>query len=545
MRRTPLWQVGLFLLVSITAFGLMAAFGFQVLSHEVPAPGGTYTEAVSGSPQALNPLLAAFNDPDRDITSLLFTGLTKMDKDGSIKPDLAASWQVSEDGKSYSFRLRADAEWHDGRQVTADDAVFTFQTLGSKDLPTDPEIIAMWSGIKVEKQDDSTVRLAVPQPFAPFLSYTTIGLLPSQAFQGVAPKDMAAASKNPVGSGPFRLKEAAIEHVLLAANPKAYNGRPMLEQVDFRFFKDDSAVAAAMVAGQVDGGLLYPSAGKEALDRVRNLKTVGVRFLPRYNYSVLFLNSGNALFQNKPIRQALSYGLNREELVSTVIGEFGRAADGPIPVDSWAFSSDAPRIGYDPDKAGKLLDEAGWPLGSTGMREKDGNQLKFSLYTNDDKTRVDFGHAVEKDLKKLGVQVEVAASGITGLMQNFLIPRKYESILFGMDPGYDPDPYPYWHSSQATAEGLNVAAYANGDVDKLLERARTTVSLDERKQLYGQFQQRFAEEQPSIVLYHPMYAYVQSKRVRGLDSSPLHDTSFRFYNIKDWYTETQRTLGGN
>ena len=126
-----------------------------------------------------------------------------------------------------------------------------------------------------------------------------------------------------------------------------------------------------------------------------------------------------------------------------------------------------------------------------------------------------------------------------------LFRSKYESILFGMDPGYDPDPYPYWHSSQATAEGLNVAAYANGDVDKLLERARTTVSLDERKQLYAQFQQRFAEEQPSIVLYHPMYAYVQSKRVRGLDSSPLYDTSFRFYNIKDWYTETQRTLGAN
>lgn len=533
----------MFLAGSITAFGLLAALLFLALSREVPAPGGSYSEAISGSPQALNPLLAAFNDPDRDITSLLFTGLTRMEKDGSVRPDLAESWQVSEDGKSYIFRLRSDAEWHDGKPVTADDAVMTAQALGAKDLPTDPELIAMWAQVKADKQDDATVRLTLNQPFAPFLSYTVMGLIPAHAFQGVVPKDMAAASKNPVGTGAFRLREATIDHVTLAANPKAYNGRPMLDQLDFHFFRDEAGVAAAVVSGTVDGGLLYPSAGKDAMERVRNTSTLAARLLPRYNYTVMFLNAGNPLFQNKQVRQALSVGANREELVAAAVGGAGKPASGPIPADSWAADASVPATTYQPDRAAQLLDEAGWKLGESGAREKDGTALRFSLLTNDDPARVAVANGLSADYQKLGVQVDVQASGITGLMQNFLIPRKYDAILFGMDPGYDPDPYPYWHSSQIVPEGLNVAGYSNPEVDKLLERARTTTSVEERKQLYAQFQERFVEDVPSVVLYHPLYAYVQNKRLRGIDVSPLHDTSSRFYNIKDWYTATQRVFG--
>ncbi len=543
MRRAPVWQVVLIIAGIISAVCLAAAGLFLLLTREAPASGGAYTEAMAGSPQALTPLLAAFNDPDRDLTSLLFSGLTRLQKDGALQPDLADSWQVSEDGKTYTFRLRGNAEWHDGRPVSADDAVFTFQTLGSKDLPTDPELVALWAQVKPEKVDPSTVRLTLAQPFAPFLSYTTIGLAPSHLLRGVAPKDIAAAAKNAVGSGPFRLKDASLERVMLEANPKAYNGRPLLDALDFRFFKDDASVAAALVAGQVDGALLYPSVGKDVAGRVRATPTVTMRPMSRGNATVLFLNAVNPLFQNKSLRQALSYGVNREGLVDTALDGFGRPADGPIAPDWWAYNGDVKRYEFNPEQAGKLLDDAGWKAGGSGIREKEGQPLRFSLLTNNDKGRVAVGEALARDYKRLGIQVDLQASGITGLMQNFLIPRKYESILFGMESGYDPDPYPYWHSTQATAEGLNVASYGNPDVDKLLERGRTTTNTDERKQLYAQFQQRFAEEMPSIVLYYPLYVYAQAKRVRGVEVAPLYDTSSRFYNIKNWYTETQRVLG--
>ncbi len=543
LRKTPIWQVILFLLASISAFGVLAALVFLLITTDAPANGGTYTEAIAGSPQSLNPLVAAFNEPDRDLTSLLFSGLTKLRKDGAIQPDLAESWQVSEDGKSYTFLMRRDAEWHDGRPVSADDAVYTYQTLASRDLPTDPEIIALWSQVKPERQDQATLRLSMAQPFSPFLSYTTVGLAPNHIYQGINPKALTANGPNIVGSGMFRLKQASMDQVVLEANPKAYSGRPRLDTLDFRFFRDDAAVAAALVNGNVDGALLYPTTGKEAMDRIASLKDMTVRYLPRANYSVLFLNSGNPIFQNKLVRKALSAGINRDELVTNIAGGFGRAADNPIPIDSWAFNSNAPSARFDPTEAAKLLDEAGWKTGATAVREKDGQSLRFSLLTNNDKVRVSTAEDIARQYKRLGVQVDVQASGITGLMQNFLIPRKYDAILFGMDPGYDPDPYPYWHSTQTSTDGLNVAAYTNPEMDTLLGRARTAGSIEERKQLYARFQELFAEEVPSVVLYHPLYAYAMNGRVKGVDTGPLYDTSSRFGNVKDWYLLTQRVVG--
>ena len=122
-----------------------------------------------------------------------------------------------------------------------------------------------------------------------------------------------------------------------------------------------------------------------------------------------------------------------------------------------------------------------------------------------------------KMLRRIGIQAELAASGPTGLAQNFLIPRKYDAILYGIDPGYDPDPYPLWHSSQATADGLNVSGFSNPQMDGLLEKARTTTIVAERKQLYDQFQDAFEDEMPSILLYHPVYTYAQDRRLRNVD----------------------------
>lgn len=543
LRKTPLWQVILFLLASTAAFALVAALVYVVITTDAPANGGAYTEAIAGSPQTLNPLVAAFNEPDRDLTSLMFNGLTKLRKDGAIQPDLAESWQVSEDGKTYTFTLRRDTEWHDGRPVSADDAVFTYQTLASKDLPTDPELIALWSQVKPERQDQGSLRLTMAQPFSPFLSYTTVGIAPTHVYQGVNPKDYGTNPPQSVGSGMFRLKHASMEQVTLEANPKAYSGRPRLDTLDFRFFRDDAAVAAAVVSGGVDGALLYPTTGKDAMDRIAGMKDMSVRYLPRSNYSVLFLNAANPILKDKQVRKALATGIDRGELVANITGGFGRPADNPIPTDSWAWSEKAPVTPFDATAAARLLDEAGWRAGTSGTREKDSAPLRINLLTNNDPVRVRTAEELARQYKRLGVQVEVQASGITGLMQNFLIPRKYDAILFGMDPGYDPDPYPYWHSSQATADGLNVAGYANPAMDTLLERARTTVSVEERRELYARFQEMFVEEVPSVVLYHPLYAYAISTRVRGVETGPLYDTSSRFGNVKDWYVQTQRVVG--
>ena len=205
LRRRSFWQLPALLFLGLIILGGVGFALYTFGTEDRPAPGGAITEGVVGSPSSLNPLLAAFNDVDKDLTSLLFAGLTRLGPDGSIEPDLADSWEISEDGKTYVFHIRTDVKWHDGDSVVPEDVVFTFRLLQSKNLPTNPDITALWQKVRVEQEGAESVRFTLGQPFAPFLSYTTVGILPQHLLPDVRPADMprAAFNANPVGNGPF------------------------------------------------------------------------------------------------------------------------------------------------------------------------------------------------------------------------------------------------------------------------------------------------------------------------------------------------------
>lgn len=547
MIRRQFWPLPLFIFAGLVMAGAIGAIVYAFGTIDRPKPGGTYVEGIAGSPMTLNPLLASFNDADRDISRLIFPGLTRLDADGTALSDLASRWDISDDGKVYTFHLREGVRWHDGRPLTPDDVVFTYRLLQNPETGADPDLSALWQRVKIEKAGDSAVRIELEQAFAPILAYAAIGILPGHLLDNIAPKDLAKAPFNarPVGTGPYRVTDVAVDRVTLEANPDYYGGRPLLASIVFRFFRDDQALASALAANQVNGGLLRSTVGKDAITLVGQNRELVLRAMPRTSYSVLFLNTQSALFRSKAVRQALAYGINQEELVERVAGGLGAVAESPIPQDSWAYNPNAKRYPADPAKAGQLLDGEGWKLNAAGLREKDGQVLKFALLTNDDKLRVATGEELVRSLRRIGVQVELAASGPTGLAQNFLIPRRYDAILYGIDPGYDPDPYPMWHSSQAAGDGLNVSGFSNPQADALLEKARTTTDRGERKALYDQFQSLFEEEMPSILLYHPVFTYAQDRRVRNVRLGVLYDSSSRFLNLPEWFMETQRVWKGS
>ena len=542
LRRRSFWQLPALLFLGLIILGGMGFALYTFGTEDRPAPGGAITEGVVGSPSSLNPLLAAFNDVDKDLTSLLFAGLTRLGPDGSIEPDLADSWEISEDGKTYVFHIRTDVKWHDGRPLVPEDVVFTFRLLQSKNLPTNPDITALWQKVRVDQEGAESVRVTLEQPFAPFLSYTTVGILPQHLLPDVRPADMprAAFNANPVGNGPFIIKRVALDEVRLEANQLYHGGRPLLDSITFKFLKDDKALAAALNTHQVDAGLLRSSAGREALALAQQNPDMVLRGVPRVSYSLLFLNTQSPLFQDKLVRQAIAYGIDKQALVEDAVDSMGVVANSPIPPDTWAYNPEIKHNSYDPERAAELLDESGWKHNAKGVREKDGVPLQFVLLTNDDKVRVNIAEHLVRSFRELGMDVEAQASGPTGLIQNFLLPRKYQAILYGLDPGYDPDLYPIWHSSQSSGPGLNVAAYANPELDTLLEQARTATDMERRRDLYWQSQALFAEEVPSILLYYPLYTYVQHRRINGVSLGILFDTSSRFSNVKDWYLQTQR-----
>jgi peptide/nickel transport system substrate-binding protein len=259
----------------------------------------------------------------------------------------------------------------------------------------------------------------------------------------------------------------------------------------------------------------------------------------------LNLNNPNTpFFQSKEVRQALLYALDRQKIIDQILDGQGLVVHSPIMPDSWAYDQNIKKYGYDPDQAKALLDQAGWvDSDGDGIREKEGIKLEFGLLTNDDPTRVKIIEEIARQWAAVGVKAGPQTSGVSGLVRDFLVPRRYDAILTQwQELPPDPDPYPLWHSTQGQGEGQNYTGFAHREADQIMEEARRITDQTRRMELYHRFQQIFADEVPALLLYHPVYSYAIDKRVRGVQIAPMIDPSDRFRTLTDWYVLTRRVI---
>ena len=281
----------------------------------IPARGGTYSEGVASNPQYLNPLLSHYNDIDRDLVALLFNGLTTLDERGVVVPDLAERWEAGADNLSYTFFLRPNVRWSDGAPFNADDVIFTVSVMQSDDYQWAPWLSALWKSVKATKVDEFTVTFTLSQPFAPFLDYTTIGLLPSHLWARYPVAELTSAQLNtrPVGTGPWQLTQIDADHVRLEPNPFFSGPLPYLSGIEFHFYPDTRRVLSAFSRHEINAiAHLYPDDVKSVLKEPElNLFS---STLPGYALIYLNLNSSNVpFFGDKAVRQALRAGLNRQQ----------------------------------------------------------------------------------------------------------------------------------------------------------------------------------------------------------------------------------------
>ena len=544
LRRTTgwLWPAKLALVSGILLF--LAGAGYHGVTVEVPVTGGKYIEAVAGTPVTINPILAPFNDADQDLVALMFSGLTKLGKDGESLPDLAERWDIDQTGRIYTFNLRKDARWHDGSPVTSEDVVFTLGLLKLKNFPGVPEMAEAWKGIEAISLDASAVRLTLKEPFAPFLTYTTLGILPKHILGTVAPEDIPKAGYNasPVGTGPFQFERGQLGRVALKSNLAYYGGAPFLSQLDMLFVADEPTAVAAVKTGKAHGVLLPPDSREESIKTLSKDRGLNSYSGVKSSYTAVFLNTTSAFFTDSLVRKAMLMALDRKALLSRALGGRGAVAAGPVVPGTWAYSAVPDPAPYDPKSAALSLERAGWRINSSGIRERGGVALRFSIVTNDNPGRVSVGKDVVDQWRGIGIGVDLLVVGLSDLLQGYVIPRRFDAVLYGVDTGYDPDGFPMWHSSQIDEDGLNLASYSQPEMDRILREARRTTDISERKRLYSQFQRLFNQEVPSIILYHPGYTYWVNKNVKGVDPGVLFEPSSRFRNIKEWYIDTGRTL---
>ncbi|MCH7576369.1 MAG: hypothetical protein IH822_01020 [Chloroflexi bacterium] len=534
----PQWPLLTVLFLGVVAIALGFILANPLTSSPEEQRQQRYVEAIVGSPARVNPLFAPLNDTDADLASLVFSGLTRLGLDGQVLPDLAQSWEVSPDGLNYTFKLRRDVNWHTGAAFTAEDALFTYELLADPDLPSDSRLGQLWRQVSCNAPDEFTLICELSAPFAPFLSFTSIGLLPKHILEGTSAATIQDSPFNqaPAGTGPFRLAQLDQSKAILRANPTYYGERPAIDEIEFRFFPNPSTAAAALSRGEVQGVLLGPSASQEDFDLLTSTEGLRAYTSNRTRILMLFLNNSQPPFDDKALREAVALSVNVDDVISELLGGRAVRADSPIVPGTWAYNPLLEPRPHDLDTARELLEEAGWETTDDGVRQKDGKELRVSLMTDQDPLRIAIAEMVANQLAEVGIQVAVTPQD-SDLRREFLAPRQYQAAIFGWDPGPDPDPYPVWHSSQVEPpDSGNIAGYQNEDTDRLIEEARLTTDLDKRQTLYYTFQQMFFEDVPSVLMYYPAFTYFVAEEVQNIELGTLFLTSSRFANATQWST---------
>lgn len=525
-----------------------------------PVRGGSYAEGLVGRSIRLNPLLDRGNQVDRDIDRLLYGALVRFNSFGDPVPELAESFAVSADATLYNFTIREDAVWHDGVPVTADDVIYTFSKFTEEDFPAPEDLKQLWREVEVVKLDDKNIQFQLPERFAPFMDYMAVGLLPDHLLRGV---DAAALidhpfNLEPVGSGPFRFEGFQIDSrgevtgVSLTAFEDYALGQPFLERVEFRFFADAEAALQGFRDGEVDGIGRVPQEILEAVLAQPDLDLYSVR---SPSTAIVFINtqhSDKSYLGEREFRQALMMSVDRERMIGELLGGQGLVASGPILPGNWAYAPNLEPLPFDVASAEQLLADLGWevpagiPRGSADYVRINGeSRLSIQLAHPDDPLYTQVARMLQSSWEGIGISVELISLPASALLSDMLTPRKFEAVLTELDASQvaDPDPYSFWHDSLIET-GQNYSGFADRNISIWLEQARVTPNRDRRQELYRDFQFRFRNEAPALLLYHPIFTYAISSDVQGASVGPVYDPSDRFANIKDWFLLVRRTFSG-
>jgi peptide/nickel transport system substrate-binding protein len=508
-----LWMGGVGALIAIV--GLQMVWFQQGYVTKAATGGGTYAEAVKGPIQTLNPLFAA-SPAELSVSHLLFSSLYGIDSTGHIKGDIATT-MTNENNKTYTVKMRQDANWQDGQPLTADDVVYTVSLM--KNTSVHSVMSSSWQAVNAQKVDNYTVKFTLPAAYAAFPQALTFSILPQHILQSVDPASLreAAFSDAPVGSGPFSLRLLQVisqsngrKIIHMDANKDYYAGRPQLEHFQMHAYNDDDSITAALRTGEVTAASDVSSEVAEKVDTKRYDMTIR----PTSNGIYAIFNLSQSALKDQIVRKALQIGTDIQQVSKQTYGN-------PQPlwlpfIPSQVKGSDtilAPQL--DVAAANKLLDSDGWVL-QNGVRTKGAEKLRLRVVT---RKNTDYEMALQvlaEQWQKLGVQVDSQIFDTSDPTQNFttdvLQQRNYDVLLDELAIGGDPDVFAYWD----TRGLLNFSGYTNQVSDDALTSARTTSDPTLRSVKYVAFAKQWLADAPAIGLYQPNFIYPHSKAIDGI-----------------------------
>ncbi len=511
---------------------------------DIPRSGGELIEGIIGTPRFINPLLAA-SDADRDVTTLVYSGLLKATPNGEFVPDLAKEFTISPDGLTYTFTLRDDAVFHDGKPLTTADIEFTVDKAKDASLKSPKRV--NWEGVVMTVTDEKTISFSLRQPYKPFINSLTLGILPKHIWKDLSNDQFPFSSFNiqPIGSGPYKIVsversgDGIPTQISLRANSQYALGKPYITNIYLNFFATERGLVAALSNGEIESASnLTPQSAKELEKNTTILSAPLTRV-----FGIFFNQNENELLAHKEVRKALAASINKDDIIESVLLGYGSRTDGPLPSTAQAALIPNDFSSTTISEASKTLEKAKWKKNTeTGVFEQTTRSstttLAVSLSTANIPELVESAKRIEENWTELGVQVDVRVFEPSDLNQGVIRPRQYEALLFGLVTGKNSDLYPFWHSSQRNDPGLNVALYTNARADKFLEKMRTATSSELIANLYADFKKEIDADSPAVFLWSPDFIYATPNKLQGVELGEITTPSDRFLGVEKWYVKT-------
>jgi len=535
MKRLP----SVLLLIFFFMFIMMAPQAGAEQKTDGKPDGGTLNYGEYGRPSTLDPITS--NDMiSMRITELIFNGLVGINEKQEIVPELAERWEMSEDGKFYTFYLRQDVTWHPKEEeepvpFTADDVIFTYNIMMHPKTITSMKV--RYEFIEsVIKMDDFTVQFTLKRPILNALAKFSFKVIPQHgpANQEFLSREDPFAQK-PIGTGPYLLKNiTADREVILVANENYFKGRPHINKFAARPFADQNIMSQALLFNAIDMIVLV---NHRDIPQIQGDKRYVLQPYNALSYSFFGYNIRNPLLADKRVRKAFTYAVNRQEMLDSFFQGQGTIISGPFAPGSWAYNLDVQPLDFDPQKAIELLNEAGFVKGDDGIMVKDGQKLSLTLKVPIAKESEAVKRVVlafKNYLNKIGVDIKGEFKEWLSWKEDVFLNHEFDIIFASWVFDDSADISSLFHSGEIGPWKNNFGAYSNPEIDSLIVESKLTLDHEKRRTINRKLHAIIADESPYTFLWTLTNYAAFNKKLRRVAIHPYKFFSF----ADDWFIPT-------
>ena len=512
--------------------------------ESTPQDGGTLVRRLGGDVVTLNPVLAN-SLWDRYVAFYLFTPMVHFDSNLQVIPGLADKWEISDDGKQYTFHLNPGATFSDGSPVLASDVLFTLRKIVDPQTEA-PQIAGGFEQVDLKTTrvvDEHTIVIGFKQDLAAQLTkFNDLLVLPEHVYgKGDFKTDFLTRA---VGNGPYRLvRRVPGKEILLERRPEYWAAKPHLQQVLFKVIADDTTSWNAMKRGDIDEMAISSDTWLMESRRPELKKTIDFRRFYTLTYNYVAWNTRDPVLSDKRLRRALAQCIDLQSIIENFYHGTARAMNGPFTPDQWAYNPEVPVIEYNPQEAQRTLNSLGWlDTNNDGVLDKGGKPLKIEmLLAGGAAASNPFALLFQSELKKIGVQLTISPLDPSAFIQRVLA-GNYQSAYLSWDLDPDPDPFAMFHSSQFPPHGQNLVFYSNPEADRLIEEGRHELDQSKRITIYRKFHTLLADDQPYTWTVEVSSKWAVNRRLRNVKESRGWGLFRWFPGEYDWWIpRNQRT----